>query len=161
MPRRSQAVDAAVSGSAALGVQFPNTDIGTRFAQVAKIIQVRQSLGATRQIFFCSPGGYDTHAGQLATQVLLYGNLAASMAAFDQTMGQLGVLNNVTTFTESDFGRTFQPNGNAGSDHGRGQPRAGHGWRRGRRPDSRAVPDSSARRPRRWHSRLVHDFSPR
>jgi uncharacterized protein (DUF1501 family) len=116
----ANAVDSAVSGSAALGVTFPNTDIGTQLAQVAKIIQVRQSLGATRQIFFCSQGGYDTHAGQLATQVLLYGNLAASMAAFDQAMGQLGVQNNVTTFTESDFGRTFQPNGNAGSDHGWG-----------------------------------------
>ena len=42
------------------------------------------------------------------------------LAAFDQAMGLLTVQNDVTTFTESDFGRTFQPNGNAGSDHGWG-----------------------------------------
>jgi uncharacterized protein (DUF1501 family) len=116
----AQAVNAAVAGSANLGVTFPNTDIGSQLAQVAKIIQVRASLGATRQIFFCSQGGYDTHSNQLPTQVTLYSSLAAGLAAFDQAMGQLGVQNNVTTFTESDFGRTFQPNGNAGSDHGWG-----------------------------------------
>ncbi|MCX6629066.1 MAG: DUF1501 domain-containing protein, partial [Candidatus Solibacter sp.] len=116
----AQAVYSAVTGSASLGVTFPNTDIGTQLAQVAKIIQVRAALGATRQIFFCSQGGYDTHSNQLATQVQLYSNLAGALAAFDQAMGALTVQNNVTAFTESDFGRTFQPNGNAGTDHGWG-----------------------------------------
>ena len=116
----AQAVNAAVTGSASLGVTFPNTDIGTQLAQVAKIVQVRASLGATRQVFFCSQGGYDTHSNQLATQVQLYSNLAGALAAFDQAMGTLTVQNNVTTFTESDFGRTFQPNGNVGTDHGWG-----------------------------------------
>jgi uncharacterized protein (DUF1501 family) len=116
----AQAVDAAVASSASLGVTFPTSDIGTQLAQVAKLIQVRATLGATRQIFFCSQGGYDTHSNQLAQQVTLYTNLANALAAFDQAMGQLTVQNNVTTFTESDFGRTFQPNGNAGTDHGWG-----------------------------------------
>jgi uncharacterized protein (DUF1501 family) len=116
----AQAVNAAVSSSAGLGVTFPNSDIGTQLAQVAKLVQVRAALGATRQIFFCSQGGYDTHSNQLAQQVTLYGNLAAALAAFDQAMGLLTVQNNVTTFTQSDFSRTFQPNGNAGSDHGWG-----------------------------------------
>ena len=114
----AQAVNAAVAGSASLGVTFANTDIGTQLAQVAKLIQVRAALGATRQIFFCSQGGYDTHSNQLPSQVTLYSNLAAALAAFDQAMGLLSVENNVTAFTESDFSRTFQPNGNAGSDHG-------------------------------------------
>ena len=116
----AQAVNAALAGSASLGVTFPTSDIGTQLGQVAKIIQVRAALGATRQIFFCSQGGFDTHSNQLATQVTLYGNLAAALAAFDTAMGQLTVQSSVTTFTESDFGRTFQPNGNAGSDHGWG-----------------------------------------
>jgi hypothetical protein len=116
----AQAVNAAVAGSSSLGVTFANTDIGTQLAQVAKLIQVRAALGATRQIFFCSQGGYDTHSNQLPLQVTLYTNLAAALAAFDQAMGVLSVENNVTTFTESDFSRTFQPNGNAGSDHGWG-----------------------------------------
>ncbi len=116
----AQQVDSAIAASSSLGVTFQNTDIGSQLAQVAKLIQVRASLGATRQIFFCSQGGYDTHSNQLAQQVTLYSNLANALAAFDQAMTQLNVQNNVTTFTESDFGRTFQPNGNAGTDHGWG-----------------------------------------
>jgi uncharacterized protein (DUF1501 family) len=116
----AQAVNAAVAGSANLGVTFPTTDIGAQLAQVAKIIQVRAALGATRQIFFCSQGGYDTHSNQLPQQVTLYSALAAALSAFDQAMVKLSVQDNVTTFTESDFSRTFQPNGNAGSDHGWG-----------------------------------------
>ena len=85
----AQAVNAAVAGSSSLGVTFANTDIGTQLAQVAKLIQVRATLGATRQIFFCSQGGYDTHSNQLAQQVTLYTNLAAALAAFDQAMGLL------------------------------------------------------------------------
>jgi len=61
----AQAVNAAVAGSGNLGVTFATTDIGTQLAQVAKLIQVRAALGATRQIFFCSQGGYDTHSNQL------------------------------------------------------------------------------------------------
>ena len=114
------AVNSALAGSAGLGVTFPGSDIGTQLGQVAKLIQVRQSFGATRQIFFCSQGGYDTHSNQLAQQVTLYGNLAAALSAFDQALTGLNLQNNVTTFTESDFGRTFQPNGNAGTDHGWG-----------------------------------------
>jgi uncharacterized protein (DUF1501 family) len=112
----ARAIDAAVNGSNPVGT-FPNSDIGNQLSQVAQIIQVRASLGATRQIFFCSQGGYDTHSDQLPQQAQLLGDLANAMAAFDTAMGALGVVNNVTTFTESEFSRTFQPNGNAGTDH--------------------------------------------
>lgn len=114
------AVNAALSSSASIGVNFPTSDIGTQLGQVAKLIQVRGSLGASRQIFFCSQGGFDTHSNQVMQHLTLYGNLAAALNAFDQAMTALNVQNNVTTFTESDFSRTFQPNGNAGSDHGWG-----------------------------------------
>jgi uncharacterized protein (DUF1501 family) len=113
-------VNSAVAASSSLGVTFPNTDIGTQLSQVAKIIQVRAALGASRQIFFCAQNGYDTHSNQLASQVSLFSNLAGGLLAFDNALSALGLLNNVTTFTQSDFGRTFQPNGNAGTDHGWG-----------------------------------------
>ena len=116
----SQAVNAALSGAASLGVTFPNSDIGTQLGQVAKLIQARAALGASRQIFFCAQSGYDTHSNQLQQQVTLYSNLANAMASFDTAMGNLNVQSSVTTFTESDFGRTLQPNGNAGTDHGWG-----------------------------------------
>ena len=116
----SQAVNSAVNNAAPLGVTFAGTDIGTQLGQVAKMIQARKTLGATRQVFFCSEGGFDTHTNELTTQAGLFGNLAAALVAFDQAMGVLGETNNVIAFTESDFGRTFQPNGTGGTDHGWG-----------------------------------------
>ena len=116
----AQAVNSALAGVASIGVNFPTSDIGTQLGQVAKLIQVRSALGANRQIFFCSQGGYDTHSNQLQQQQGLYANLANALNAFDQAMSALNVQDSVTTFTESDFNRTFQPNGNAGTDHGWG-----------------------------------------
>ena len=117
---------------------------------MAKLIQVRASLGASRQIFFCSQGGYDTHSNQLAQQVTLYSQLAAALAAFDQAMSTLNVQNSVTTFTESDFSRTFQPNGNAGTDHGWGS----HALVMGGAVKGGALygtyPDAGIERPRRF-----------
>ena len=112
----AKAVDSAVNGGGAVGT-FPNSDIGGQLAQVAQIISVQSKLQASRQIFFCSQGGFDTHSDQLPQQAQLLGNLAAALVAFNNAMVTLGQVNNVTTFTESEFSRTFQPNGNAGTDH--------------------------------------------
>jgi uncharacterized protein (DUF1501 family) len=107
----------AASNSPATG--FPNTDIGSQLAQVATLIKLNQTLGAKRQIYFVSQGGYDTHSAELATQGGLLSDLAAAMSAFDTYVSQtLPYGNNVVTFTQSDFSRTFQPNGNGGTDHG-------------------------------------------
>jgi len=84
---------------------------------VAQVIAVRSALGIGRQIFFCSQGGYDTHSDQLGTQVGLYGQLSAAMSAFYSATQELGVANNVTTFTLSEFSRTLQPGSNGGTDH--------------------------------------------
>jgi uncharacterized protein (DUF1501 family) len=111
------AIDAAVSAATPLTTQLPNTGLGNQLAEVARIIQIRSALGASRQVFFCSLGGFDTHSNQLADQARLFTELSGAMVAFDQALGALGVQPNVTTFTESDFSRTFQPNGNAGTDH--------------------------------------------
>lgn len=116
----AQEVNSALSGASSLGITFPGTDIGSQLGQVAQLMQARQNFGATRQVFFCSQGGYDTHSNQLAQQVTLYNNLATALNLFDQALSEMNLQNNVVTFTESDFGRTFQPNGNAGSDHGWG-----------------------------------------
>jgi uncharacterized protein (DUF1501 family) len=110
-------VDNAVKSAGTAITGFPNTDIGTQLQQVAQIIQIRKALGVTRQIFFVTQGGFDTHSVQLQQHATLMGNLAAALAMFDTAVGTLGELPNVTTFTQSDFSRTFQPNGNAGTDH--------------------------------------------
>ncbi|MCC6361969.1 MAG: DUF1501 domain-containing protein [Bryobacterales bacterium] len=107
----------SVTQSNPLQTQFPNTGLGTELAQIARLIQVRNELGMRRQIFFASLGGFDTHSNQLPDQQSLYTQLSQAMAAFYNATVELGVAAQVTTFTESEFGRTFQPSAGNGSDH--------------------------------------------
>jgi uncharacterized protein (DUF1501 family) len=86
---------------------------------VARMIQAGQALGMQRQVFFVSMGGFDTHANQMRDQPLLMSKVALSADYFLGSLGRLGLLNNVTLFTASDFGRTLNSNG-AGCDHGWG-----------------------------------------
>ena len=77
----------------------------------------------TRQVFFVSQGGYDTHQDQLNDQGNNFTDLSSAMNSFYQATVEFGLQNNVTTFTLSDFGRTLQPSGSGtgiGSDHGWG-----------------------------------------
>jgi uncharacterized protein (DUF1501 family) len=109
---------------------FPNTGLGRQLKQVARLIKLAPTLGIGRQIFFCSIGGFDTHNNQNpnpdpldfgAGQPSLLNQLSQGMAAFYQcTSGELGVGSQVTTFTESDFSRTFKTGGQGtatGTDH--------------------------------------------
>jgi uncharacterized protein (DUF1501 family) len=111
------ALNAALAKGSPLKTQFPATSLGAQLQDVAQIIQVQSYLGMTRQIFFCSLGGFDTHANQLATHNSLYPQLSQALAAFYAATQELGMAQNVTTFTESDFSRTFQPATTDGSDH--------------------------------------------
>jgi uncharacterized protein (DUF1501 family) len=88
------------------------------------MIEARASLEARRQVFFLSLGGFDTHNNQLTTQADLLGQLAPAMKSFYDATVQLGVADGVTTFTLSDFGRTFQPAAGGGTDHAWGN----HHW---------------------------------
>ncbi|TSB04119.1 DUF1501 domain-containing protein [Sphingorhabdus contaminans] len=86
---------------------------------VARLIAARQPLGARRQVFMVSMGGYDLHDNLITNQANLMGQLDFAMDAFYRATVELGVADKVTTFTASDFGRTLQSNGD-GSDHGWG-----------------------------------------
>ncbi|HEY3743716.1 MAG TPA: DUF1501 domain-containing protein, partial [Bryobacteraceae bacterium] len=108
------------TGAPALATVFPKTSIGAQLQEVAKLIQVRDQMNMNRQIFFCSLGGFDTHTVQLTSQDTLYAQLSPALAAFYAATEELTVADQVTTFTESDFSRTFEPNSNGGSDHGWG-----------------------------------------
>jgi len=91
--------------------------IASQFLAVAKMIEARAATGAKRQIFFVSQGGYDTHNNELATHNTLFDQLSPALNAFYNATAALGVASNVTTFTLSDFGRTFGPAAGGGSDH--------------------------------------------
>jgi uncharacterized protein (DUF1501 family) len=84
-----------------------SSSIARQLLAVARMIEARAATGARRQIFFVSLGGFDTHANQLATQQTLFGQLSPAWKAFYDATVQLGVAQQVTSFTLSDFGRTF------------------------------------------------------
>ena len=91
--------------------------ISRELLAVAKMIEAQAATGAKRQIFFVSLGGFDTHNNELSTHQTLFGQLAPALDAFYKATSALGVAEKVTTFTLSDFGRTFQPAAGGGSDH--------------------------------------------
>ncbi|HEY1241703.1 MAG TPA: DUF1501 domain-containing protein [Bryobacteraceae bacterium] len=113
----AQALEAALAQAPALQTPFPKTSLGAQLQQVAQIIQVQSALGMNRQIFFCSLGSFDSHTGETGTLNVLYPQLSQALAAFYNATQELGVAEKVTTFTESDFNRTFQPTSGDGTDH--------------------------------------------
>jgi uncharacterized protein (DUF1501 family) len=115
--RDAQTLADAIASAPALATVFPKTGIAQQLNQVAKIISVRAALGVQRQIFFVSAGGFDTHSNQISDQDRLFSQLSPALGAFYAATGELGVAPQVTTFTLSDFGRTFSPDSNSGSDH--------------------------------------------
>ena len=103
----------------------PNTglmqdnSLATAFQTIARMIGGHTALGVRRQVFFVNLGSFDTHDGQNTRLADFYARIGHAMTYFDQTMTGLGLANNVTTFTASDFGRTLASNGD-GTDHGWG-----------------------------------------
>ena len=113
----STALTAALA-TAKINTVFPASLLGQQLLTVAKIISIQQALGIYRQVFFCQLGGFDTHGAQLGQQQQLLADLSQSVSQFyAATTQELGIGNKVVTFTASEFGRTLQPNGNAGTDH--------------------------------------------
>jgi len=97
--------------------QFNNNSVASALFQIAKTIEARAVTGAKRQIFFVGLGNFDTHSDQARVQGNLLAELSPALKAFYDATVALGVSSQVTTFTLSDFGRTFQPASGAGTDH--------------------------------------------
>lgn len=113
----AQEINAALTSGTPVTTVFPNTGLGQQLKQVAQIIQVRGALGMDRQIFFASMGGFDNHSDLLNEQNGLFPQLDGAVGAFQLALAELGVEQNVVTFTESEFNRTMNTNGTNGSDH--------------------------------------------
>jgi uncharacterized protein (DUF1501 family) len=120
--KRQTAQDAyAIYSSATQGtlpgnITFPNTSLGRQLRQVCKALMGRNGLGALRQTFFVNRGGWDHRSDTLASQVSMLGEVDAAIAAFWAQLIALGIENQVTLFSGSDFGRTLTSNAQ-GSDH--------------------------------------------
>jgi uncharacterized protein (DUF1501 family) len=106
--------------ASALSTAFPASNpLADQLKMVARLIKGRSVLGSRRQVFLVSLGGFDLHDNLIAQQPVLMGRVSEAMTAFYQATVEMGVSQNVTSFTASDFGRTLTSNGD-GSDHGWG-----------------------------------------
>ena len=114
-----QQVNAAIN-STTLSTAFPSDNsLADQLKVVARMIGGRASLGPKRQVFMVTLDGFDTHDNMLSRHAALLKKLSTAMGAFDAAMTELGISNQVTTFTASDFGRALSPN-QSGTDHGWG-----------------------------------------
>ena len=98
---------------------FPQGGLAAQLQVVARIIALRDTLGVNRQVFFVADGGYDSHSNQHNSIPGNHTQIAEAIRAFHDTMTEIGIDQDVTTFTSSDFGRTLTINRD-GTDHGWG-----------------------------------------
>ena len=113
-------VTAALAALPALATTFDSTNsLANQLKMVARIIASRGTLGPRRQVFMVSLGGFDLHDNLVDNHPGLLAKVSDAMKTFYDATVELGVANQVTAFTASDFGRTLSSNGD-GSDHGWG-----------------------------------------
>ena len=112
--------EALTNGSASRIVDqnFSGLDdsFGRQLKSVAKLIASRDQLRQGRQVFFVSRSGFDTHRSQVRGLDSILAELDNAINALQTTLGALNIEDKVTTFTASDFSRTYLPNV-SGTDH--------------------------------------------
>lgn len=91
-------------------------ELGGQLRIILRLIKAQSALGMRRQIYFAAFGGFDTHTAQLGDHAALLSMLDNGLGDFYQATADIGMANNVTTFTASDFNRSFISNGQ-GTDH--------------------------------------------
>jgi len=95
---------------------FPGGQLSDNLEAAVRTIAIREQLRLCRQTIFLSYGGFDNHRELLNTQYGLLDNLDQSLFAYQSALEELGIADEVITFTCSDFGRTLRSNGQ-GTDH--------------------------------------------
>lgn len=101
---------------------YPDTDLADQLKTVARLIKG----GLESKIYMVRLRGFDTHATQLETggdDILgrhntLLETLGPAIGSFMKDIEGLGLEDEVTAITYSEFGRKVAENGNLGTDHG-------------------------------------------
>ncbi|WP_315981762.1 DUF1501 domain-containing protein [Aliamphritea spongicola] len=86
---------------------------------VARSIKSADRLNLQQQTYFLRYIGWDHHDELLNNHQRMLQVLSKALGEFQQSLDELGIADQVITFTGSDFGRTLTSNGN-GTDHGWG-----------------------------------------
>lgn len=99
-----------------LQTKFPNTRFAASLRNVANVINAREGMQMPQQIFYVNSGGWDHHKDLLGRHSRNLKQLGDALLAFDKALEEMGLQDQVVTFTNHDFGRTLTSNG-SGSDH--------------------------------------------
>jgi len=102
-----------------LHAENPNEILFQQLRSATQLINARDLLGVKRQIFYVNLNNFDTHGTQLTSHASRLTLLNKALELFCEEMADLGLSDNVTTFTTTEFGRSYSSNGN-GTDHGWG-----------------------------------------
>ncbi len=108
--------NAAIAANNPLMTAFSGDGLSQDFRMIADTIASREQLGAKRQIFFVQLGGFDNHDELITNHGNLLSRLDGALTSFYEAMDEIGMTDQVTTYTISDFSRTLTSNGN-GTDH--------------------------------------------
>lgn len=103
---------------------YPTTN-NSRFAPQLQTVARLIKGGCKTKIYLCQLGGFDTHNAQvnggnptLGDHANLLLDLSESVKAFMDDLEGMGLADQVTACTFSEFGRCAKENGSDGTDHG-------------------------------------------
>jgi len=116
---KNESFHAALETGQPLQTEFPPGFLAAQLRAIARTISIRDSLLMNRQVFYAAIGGFDTHSAQAQDLPRLLTEIDQAVGAFYSALEEIGVANDVTLFTASEFGRTLAINGD-GTDHGWG-----------------------------------------
>jgi uncharacterized protein (DUF1501 family) len=107
-----------LSNSPAQTFDFPQSDLGQQLRTATRLLDAGVDVSVLKVV----QGGYDTHDNQPGEHSALLRDLSQSIGAFTQAMRQIGLWNNISVVTFSEFGRTARENASGGTDHGTAAP---------------------------------------
>lgn len=118
----SEHISRAFKAGANAIATYPQSALAYQLKTIARLIKG----GCKTKIYLCSVGGFDTHGRQIAAEgQILLGNhaerlqqLVEAVSAFLKDLRGLGLGEQVTACTFSEFGRCARENGSLGTDHG-------------------------------------------
>ena len=141
--------------SVSLSTAFPTgNSLADQLKMVARLIAARGALGAKRQVFFVSIGGFDTHDSLLKVHPGLMASVGNAMAAFYQATVELRAhAREQQRRLGPRLGQHARRAGRRRQGRGLLWPRAGHRQRRPRRRGPGAAAARPVRGPVRRHAR--------
>jgi uncharacterized protein (DUF1501 family) len=104
--------------SPAITFDFPDTPLGQQLRTAARLLDAGVEVSVLKVV----QDGYDTHEAQPEQHADLLADLSRSIGAFSEAMKQIGLWDQTTIVTFSEFGRTARENGSGGTDHGTAAP---------------------------------------